>query len=213
MKRVAPQQLATSEHIRRPVSEKQPAATAVALPHADQIIATGVAARLNDVPQSPACRSISCRFHKISYTNILPGILTITGRPDKSATVACPSHPMPSPGVMGAAAIHQVCSPEIRLAEIRRAQVCSAQVCSQSVRVAQIRRAQARSAPISPAEPSPMQVRPAQIGPEQRRLHQARGHGTRTGSQAAPWRAPSSAPGPPDGRTPSAARRGRRGRI
>ena len=100
-------------------------------------------------------------------------ILTDTSRLRKSGTVALLADPMPSPGVMGASAIRQVCSPESRLTEVRPAQVCSAHVCSQSVRVAQIRRAQARLAPISPAEPPPTQVRPAQIGPEQRRLNQA----------------------------------------
>ena len=124
-----------------------------------------------------------------------------------------PSDPMPSPGMMGASAIRQVCSPEIRLTEVRPAQVCSPHVCSQSVRVAQIRLAQARLAPISPAGPPPTQVRPAQNGAQPLRLNQARGQGAQPGSRAAQCRAPQSAPRQQDGRAPSGARRGRRGRV
>jgi hypothetical protein len=70
---------------------------------------------------------------------------------------------------MGASAIRQVCSPEIRLTKVRPAQVCSAHVCSQSVRVAQICLAQARLAQISSAEPLPTQVRATHIGPQRLR--------------------------------------------
>ena len=62
------------------------------------------------------CRS---RFHNKPYKNLLIGILPDTGRPRKSGTRALPADPMPSPGVMGASAIRQVCSPEIRLTEVR----------------------------------------------------------------------------------------------
>ena len=67
------------------------------------------------------------KFHKIRYTNIFPSILTDTDRPRKSGPIALPSDPMPSPRVMGASALRQICSLEIHLTEVRPAQVHRAQ--------------------------------------------------------------------------------------
>ena len=95
------------------------------------------------------CGQRRARFQNRRYTNLLPSILTETGWPRKFVPIALLADPLPSPGVMGAAAVHQVCNPETRLAEIRPAQVCSAHGCcrrSASLRSAAPRLAWRRSA-------------------------------------------------------------------
>jgi hypothetical protein len=51
--------------------------------------------------------------------NSLLSILTDTERRRKSGIIALLADPLPSPGVMGASAIRQVCGPESRLTQVR----------------------------------------------------------------------------------------------